>query len=99
MDRLGIDVDASGNVFTTGYYTGSVADFDPGSGVAGLPHVNGEDIFVLKLTTAGNFVWAKSMGGDGNENGKSLKRITLEMSTPQVLKIQQILIRDLERQH
>lgn len=70
---LSIDVDASGNVYTTGYYTGSTADFDPGAGVEGLPHVSAEDIFVLKLTTDGNFVWAKSMGGDGDENGKSLK--------------------------
>ncbi len=56
-----IIVDA-GNVYTTGSYNGTV-DFDPGAGTFNLTAKSSEEIFVSKLTAAGNFVWAKSMGG------------------------------------
>jgi len=62
IDNCVMTLDASGNVFCTGRFWG-VADFDPGGGVFSLS-VNGNwNIFVWKLTTAGNFVWAKQMGG------------------------------------
>jgi Concanavalin A-like lectin/glucanases superfamily/Secretion system C-terminal sorting domain len=60
----GITIDASGNVYTTGSYQ-STADLDPGTGTANLTSAGGNDIFVSKLDAAGNFVWAKSMGGVG----------------------------------
>lgn len=60
----GITVDDSLNIYFTGHF-GDTCDFDPGIGtftmnIAGL---SGQDIFVEKLNTAGNFVWAKKMGG------------------------------------
>lgn len=46
----GIALDGSGNVYTTGFYTGP-ADFDPTSGTYTLPFNGGyADIFVSKLT-------------------------------------------------
>lgn len=57
-----IDVDAAGNVYTTGEYAGTV-DMDPGSGSFNLTSVGTSDVFVSKLDASGNFVWAKSMGG------------------------------------
>ena len=58
-----IAIDATGNVYTTGYFSG-IADFDPNAGVANLASVGGsQDIFVSKLDASGNFVWAKAMGG------------------------------------
>ena len=59
-----IAVDDSGNVYTTGYFQGT-ADFDPGSGTSNLTSVGSEDVFVSKLNSVGNFVWAKSFGGIG----------------------------------
>lgn len=63
QEGSGIAVDSSGNVHTTGYFEGT-ADFDPGMGTADLVSVGGNaDIFVSKLDSAGNFVWAKALGG------------------------------------
>jgi len=63
QNRL-IVVDAAGNVYTTGTFFGTV-DFDPGAGVFNLSSAGFRDIFVSKLDAAGNFVWAKQMGGSG----------------------------------
>ena len=49
-------VDATGNVYTTGYFFGTI-DFDPGAGVSNLTPVGGSDIFVSKLDSTGDFVW------------------------------------------
>jgi len=67
---LGIAVDSSGNVYTTGYFYGT-ADFDPGSGTYNLTAVE-YDIFVSKLNSNGDFVWAKSMGGAGWDKAASI---------------------------
>ena len=57
---IGMDVDPAGNVYLTGGFAGT-ADFDPGLGVysfttSGMYDV---DIFICKLTSSGNFGWAK----------------------------------------
>jgi gliding motility-associated-like protein len=54
-------IDASGNIYTTGYYN-YTCDFDPGPGVFNLTPVGGRDIFVYKLNSNGDFVWAISLG-------------------------------------
>ena len=66
-----IAVDAQGNVYTTGYFVGTV-DFDPGAGTVNLTSQGGSDIFIQKLDALGDLVWAKSVGGTGNDNGRSI---------------------------
>jgi hypothetical protein len=62
-----IALDPGGNVLIVGKFAGSV-DFDPGSGTYTLTSLKSgstytDDTFILKLTPAGAFVWAKSCGG------------------------------------
>jgi len=63
-------LDATGNVYTTGYFEDSV-DFDPGSGVSIQFSQGGSDVFIQKMDNNGNFLWAKTFGGGGNEEGLS----------------------------
>ena len=77
MGGSGIDigesvaVDYLGNVYTTGSFLGTV-DFDPGMEVYNLTSQGGADIFIQKLDTDGNFVWAKSVEGSHADNGRSI---------------------------
>jgi hypothetical protein len=66
-----ITTDASGNVYTTGYFYGTV-DFDPGPSTFTLTSV-AYDIFISKLDASGNFIWAKQMGGSDSESSLSIK--------------------------
>lgn len=56
-----IAIDINGIIYTTGYFSNTV-DFDPGPASFNLV-ANGSNIFVSKLTAAGDFIWAKGMGG------------------------------------
>ena len=67
----GIAVDASGNVYTTGYFTGT-ADFDPGAGTSNLTSAGSGDIFISKLDASGNFVWAKIFGSTGIDQSNAI---------------------------
>lgn len=62
LGGVGVAVDGSGSVYTTGYFTG-VVDFDLGPGVFELTSDGSRDIFVSKLDSAGNFLWARRLGG------------------------------------
>ncbi|MDD2942449.1 MAG: hypothetical protein PHC51_05710 [bacterium] len=58
---MAITSDSSGAAILTGLFLGTV-DFDPGAGVYNLTDATGTR-FILKLTAAGNFSWAKASGG------------------------------------
>lgn len=58
------------NVYITGLFQGEV-DFDPGAGVYNLTALS-NDIFICKLTSAGNFAWALKYGGAALDEGLSL---------------------------
>jgi hypothetical protein len=66
-----IAVDASGNVFATGGFNGTV-DFDPSASVFNLSSAGSEDVFILKLDATGNFIWAKSFGGINFDSANSM---------------------------
>jgi hypothetical protein len=66
-----IAVDASGNVYVTGGFSGTV-DFDPGAGTTNLTPAGGQDIFVQKLDSDGIFLWAVAMGGSETDAGRDI---------------------------
>lgn len=58
-----VDTDSAGNVVAGGYYSGPV-DFNPGPAQYNIqPPSQTNDAFVMKLTSAGSFVWAKGVRG------------------------------------
>lgn len=63
-----VAIDNSGAVYVTGQYKNTV-DFDL-SGALGLITSSGAyDCFIWKLDANGNYVWVKSMGGNGTDGG------------------------------
>lgn len=67
-----ITTDATGNVYITGNFFNSV-DFNPGEETNILSSNGaGSDVFVQKLNSDGNFIWAKSMGSTSDEYGSSV---------------------------
>ena len=63
----GIAVDASGNSYVTGYFSGT-ATF----GSTTLTSSGGADIFVAKLDSSGNWLWANNAGGTSDECGNGI---------------------------
>ena len=66
-----ITTDQSGNVYVSGFFKNTV-DFDPGPGIHQLTSNGLNDIFVEKLDSQGNFVWARTIGSSGFEEGRSI---------------------------
>lgn len=66
-----VTVDASGNVIICGFFEGT-CDFDPGVGTFTLTSAGQFDIFIVKLNSSGNFVWAKSIGSSGDDEARSI---------------------------
>ena len=66
-----IAVDGNGNVYTTGYFQGTV-DFDPSSGVDYHTSSGGPDIYIQKVDVSGNFLWAKTFGGTFDDYGNAI---------------------------
>jgi RHS repeat-associated protein len=61
-DSSGVVIDGVGNAIVSGFFSGNV-DFDPGAGSFNLTSVSSNESFLWKLNNAGQFVWAKPMGG------------------------------------
>ncbi|MBL0019526.1 MAG: hypothetical protein IPP17_24610 [Bacteroidetes bacterium] len=64
--------DGAGNLYITGYFQQTV-DFDPGIGTYAVTGPGYHDAFVLKLSPAGGFVWAKTWGSAAGEIGIDLE--------------------------
>jgi len=60
----GIAIDSLGNSYVTGYFEGT-ASF----GTTTLTSNGGNDIFVAKLDSSGNWLWAHKAGGTSNDLG------------------------------
>jgi len=70
----GLAVNADGDVYVSGTFNSTNMDFDPGPGVFNMKSAFNDNIFILKLNTLGDFVWAKQMGGQyGNETSRNIR--------------------------
>ena len=72
---IGIVVDMSGSIYSTGLYSGSI-DFDPGPAFANLTSAGNQDIFFAKFDSGGNYQWARSIGGFGDDHIQSIAEKT-----------------------
>lgn len=70
---MGIAVSPAGNVYVTGYFSGTT-DFDPGPDTARLTAAPGgffggdHDAFMAKYDSLGNYIWAYQLGGSGADD-------------------------------
>lgn len=58
--------DASGHVISGGHFI-QRGDFDPGTSTYYITPAGGFDVYISKLDSNGNFVWAKTFPGPGSE--------------------------------
>jgi len=66
-----LSLDEFNNIYVLGKFSGTF-DFDPDTGVYNLTSVGGLDVFILKITSEGNLVWAKRIGGAQNERANKI---------------------------
>lgn len=60
-EGVAITADATGNIYTTGIFIGTV-DFDPSPAVFNITSTGiGASVYICKLTTDGDLIWAKSL--------------------------------------
>ena len=65
-----IKFDASGNLYTAGYFTGNNVDFDPDTSEFKLNDIgSGNNAFLMKMDAAGRFLWVKSWDYNRNAGG------------------------------
>ncbi len=64
-------LDISGNMITAGMFMQTV-DFDPSIGTTNLTSFGSADIFIKKTDANGTLLWAKQIGGAGEENLKQM---------------------------
>ncbi len=68
---LCVAIDAFNNVVVSGQFDGS-CDLNPGSATNNFTSAGSYDVFVVKLTDAGAYIWAKSFGGSSSEYPENL---------------------------
>lgn len=68
-----IAIDKPGNIYITGSFS-DTSDFDPGPGVANLttPSPGWISIFLCKLNSSGDYVWANGIGGPSQNYSRDI---------------------------
>ena len=67
-DVYDLAIDASNNVYTTGFFSGTSSDFNAGSGTNTLNSTAGS-AFLTKYNSSGSFTWAKQVTGQVGDIG------------------------------
>ena len=66
-DGYAVDVDASGNSYITGYFSGSATFGAGGTTATTLTSDGDDDIFLARYDSTGALVWAKQAGGTSRD--------------------------------
>ncbi len=69
-EAASIATDASGNVYATGYFYDATMTF--GSIVLHRAGIGGTDMYIVKYSPTGTVLWAKSAGGNDDDQGLSV---------------------------
>lgn len=67
-----ITSDAAGNIYATGKFADDSIDLDPGLGENIVVSAGGDDIFLCKYSPSGQLIWARAIGGSGNDEAHSV---------------------------
>lgn len=67
-----IVTDASNNIYLTGKFYSSTGDFDPNAGSVSLINNGGSDVYIVKLNSSGNLLYANSFGASSDDNVSDL---------------------------
>jgi len=70
-EALSVAVDDSGNIYTSGYFSGTV-DFDPGDGVESRQSAGDTDAFLCKFDPEGSLQWVHTWGGTSEDEARSV---------------------------
>ncbi len=77
VSATGIGVDASGYCFVTGNFATPIFYFD----TVPLLHLGGyDDIFILKLNSNGDLIWAKGAGGKNDKAGAGANALCVDQT-------------------
>ena len=69
---MAVTTDSSGNVYTTGHYTGT-SDLESGSGTTNFTANANHDVFLLKHNSSGVHQWAKAFPSAGRSRGSGAR--------------------------
>lgn len=64
-------IDSNNNIYCAGEFSMNI-DFDPGPGVDLVTSNGATDIFYLKLSSNGNVIWRRAIGGGSNDNASNI---------------------------
>lgn len=67
----GITTDRNGDVLVTGWFRGPV-DFDAGPDIEEKIPVRARDVFVMKLSGEGSYVWSRAFGSNNEDFGRNV---------------------------
>ena len=68
---LGLALDGSGFLYLVGAFR-TTMDLDPSAGVDSVTSNGEEDVFVVKLSVAGDYAWGHAVGGTGVDMGQAV---------------------------
>lgn len=71
-EALGIKTNASGNIYVTGYFSGTAVNFNPAGTALNLSSVGGKDAFIAKYNASGINQWGFGVGSTSDDRGSAM---------------------------